>query len=229
MNLHKKELLLIGGAPKFGGDIYKYMAEIAKPEGEIGYIAFASTDDTILEAKKPKLEEEFGKYGIKVKYIEKEEDCYGLGIIYMGGGSQIKLRDGLKSTGIDELIRPAWKYGDVVLAGSSAGAMVLFWEMLGDDGDETFGRGSHDLVEGIGPMGGGFIIPHFNEWTQDEFKERVVREHGDKLIIGIDENTALRWRMGVCDVLGTGKVTLLGRSSGVFGPGEEFDLASTRD
>lgn len=228
MNPHKKELLLIGGRPKFGGDIYKYMAEIAKPEGEIGYIAFASTDDAIMEEKRPLLEEEFGKYGIKVRFIETAEDCYGLSIIYMGGGSQIKLRDELKATGIDELVRPAWKYGDVVLAGSSAGAQVLFWEMLADPGDDTFGRGSHELTDGIGPMSGGYAVPHFKEWVTEEFIERVSKEHSDKLIIGIDEDTALRWKMGVSDVIGTGKVTLMGRSSGVYGPGEEFDLASTK-
>jgi len=228
MNPHKKELLLIGGSPKFGDDIYKYMAEIARPEGEIGYIGFASTNDAIMEEKKSLLVEEFGKYGVKVRFIENEDDCLGLGIIYMGGGSQIKLRDELKSTGIDELIRPAWKYGDVVLAGSSAGAQVLFWEMLKDEAEATFGRGSHELTEGIGPMSGGYIVPHFNEWATDEFKERIVKEHGDKLIIGIDEDTALRWKQGVCDVLGSGKVTLLGRSSGVYEAGEEFDLGSTR-
>ena len=77
---HKKELLLIGGSPKLGGDIYKYMAETAEPEGEIGYIGFASTDDAIMAQKKPLIKEEFGKYGIKVRFIESEEDCYGLGI-----------------------------------------------------------------------------------------------------------------------------------------------------
>lgn len=224
MNLHKKELLLIGGSPQFGGAIYKYMAEIAKPEGEIGYIGFASTDDVIHAEKKPLLEEEFCKYGIKVRFIESEEDCYGLGIIYMGGGDQNKLRDELKRTKIDELIRPAWKYGDVVLAGSSAGAMVYFWEMIADP-DE--GAGSVDLTEGVGPMGGGLVVPHFNLCTKD-YIHTLTKEHGDKLIIGIDENTALRWCRGACDVLGSGKVTLLGRSSGVFGPGEEFDLASTK-
>lgn len=222
---HKKELLLIGGSPKLGGAIYKYMAEIAEPEGEIGYIAFASTDDAILKEKKPLLEAEFAQYGIAVRHIDKEEDCYGLGIIYMGGGSQIKLRDQLKASGIDELIRPAWKYGDVVLAGSSAGAQVLFWEMLADEAEETFGRGSSELTEGIGPMSGGYIVPHFAQWATQEFKDRVVKEHGDKLIIGIDEDTALRWRKGVCDVIGTGKVTLMGRSEGVYGPGETFELS----
>lgn len=224
MNLHKKELLLIGGSPQFGGDIYKYLSEVAKPEGEIGYIGFASTNDAVLAEKKPLLEEEFGKYGIKVRFIDKEEDCYGLGIIYMGGGSQVKLRDELKSTKIDELFRPAWKYGDVVLAGSSAGAMVLFWEMLSDP---EFDPERVDLTEGVGPMAGGIMMPHWNV-TKQSVRDSLVETHGDKLIIGIDENTALRWKMGVCDVLGTGKVTLLGRSGGVFGPGEEFDLASTR-
>ncbi len=224
MNPHKKELLLIGGSPVFGGDIYRYMAEIAKPEGEIGYIGFASTDDAILAEKKPLLEEEFGKYGVKVRFIKTEDDCYGLSIIYMGGGSQIKLRDELKATGIDELVRPAWKYGDVVLAGSSAGAMVLFWEMLLDP---EFDPERVDLTEGIGPMAGGIVMPHW-DITKQYVRDNLVAAHSDKLIIGIDENTALRWKMGTCDVLGTGKVTLLGRSSGVYGPGEEFDLASTK-
>lgn len=224
MNLHKKELLLIGGRSVLGGEIYEYMAEIARPEGEIGYISFASTDDAKLAEKKPLLEKEFGRHGIKVRFIEKEEDCYGLGIIYMSGGSQIKLRDELKATGIDELIRPAWKYGDVVLAGSSAGAMVLFWEMLLDP---ELDPERADLTEGIGPMAGGVVMPHWDV-TKESVKDNLVKAHGDKLIIGIDENTALRWRMGTCDVLGVGKVTLLGRSSGIYGAGEEFDLGSTR-
>ncbi len=224
MNPHKKELLLIGGSPQFGGDIYKYLAEIAKPEGEIGYISYASTDGAMLAEKKLLLEEEFGKYGIKVRFIKTEEDCYGLSILYMGGGSQIKLRDELKANKIDELVRPAWKYGEVVLAGSSAGAMVLFWEMLLDP---EFDPDRVDLTEGIGPMAGGIVMPHWDV-TKQSVKDNLLKTHSDKLIIGIDENTALRWKMGVCDVLGTGKVTLLGRSSGIYGPREEFDLGSTR-
>ena len=218
---HKKELLLIGGSPQFGGEIYKYMAEIAKPEGEIGYIPFASTDDAMLAEKKPLLEAEFARYGVKIRFIESEDDCYGLGIIYMGGGSQIKLRDELTSTGIDELVRPAWKYGDVVLAGSSAGAMVLFWEMLLDP---EFNPERVDLTKGIGPMAGGIVMPHW-DITKQHVKHNLATTYPDKLIIGIDENTALRWRKGVCDVIGTGKVTLMGRSEGVYGPGETFELS----
>lgn len=224
MNLHKKELLLIGGHPQIGGDIYEYLVELAKPEGKIGYIGFASTDDARWAEKLRIVTEWFGAKAIKVVDIQSEDDCYGLGVVFMQGGKPSKLLNKMKETGIDELLRPAWKYGDVVLTGSSAGAMVLFWEMLKETDDQL----GTDLQPGMGPMSGGFIVPHFDTRLSDEYKRELVEKHGDKLIIGIDENTALRWRMGVCDVLGMGKVTLLGRSSGVFGPGEEFDLGSTR-
>lgn len=225
MNPHKKELLLIGGHPEIGGEIYEYLAELAEPEKAVGYIGFASTDEARWAEKLRLVTEWFAGKGIKVVDIQSTEDCYDLGVIFMQGGNPSKLVKELKETGIDELVRPAWKYGDVVLAGSSAGAMALFWEMLSETDDQL----GTDLQPGMGPMGGGFVIPHFNEWATEEFKARVIKEHPGKLIIGIDENTALRWRMGVCDVLGTGKVTLMGRSKGVFGPGEEFDLASTRE
>lgn len=224
MNPHKKELLLIGGHPKVGGKIYEYLAELAKPEGKIGYIGFASTDEARWAEKLRVVTEWFGTKDIEVVDIQSEDDCYGLGVVFMQGGSPSKLLDKMKDTGIDELLRPAWKYGDVVLTGSSAGAMVLFWEMLEESDDEL----GTDLQPGMGPMSGGFVVPHFDNRVSSELKQGLVKKHADKLIIGIDEDTALRWKMGVCDVIGTGKVTLMGRSSGVYGPGEEFHLGSTR-
>lgn len=224
MNLHKKELLLIGGHPKVGGEIYEYLAELAEPEGKIGYIGFASTDEARWAEKLRVVTEWFGAKGVAVVDVQSEEDCYGLGVVFMQGGNPAKLTAKMKETGIDELLRPAWKYGDVVLTGSSAGAMVLFWEMLktNSEGIES------DLQPGMGPMGGGFVVPHFDTRVSNELKQELIDKHSDKLIIGVDEDTALRWRMGTCDVLGMGKVTLLGRSSGVYGAGEEFDLGSTR-
>ncbi len=218
---HKKELLLIGGHPEFGGEIYEYLAELAAPEKAIGYIGFASTNEARWAEKLRIVTEWFGQKDIKVVDIQSTEDCYGLGVIFMQGGDPGKLVAKLKETGIDELIRPAWKYGDVVLTGSSAGAMALFWDMLktNPEGIES------DLQPGMGPMGGGFVLPHLDTLVSDQLKQQILDKHSDKLIIGIDENTALRWRKGVCDVLGSGKVTLLGRSEGVYGPGETFELS----
>lgn len=222
--MHKKELLLIGGHPEHGGEIYKYLAELAKPEGKLGYIGFASTDEVRWAEKLRMVTEWFGSKGIEVVDIQSTDDCYGLGVVYMQGGDSGKLVRKLKEKKIDDLLRPAWKYGDVVLTGSSAGAVALFWDMLHEENDAQ----KPELVSGMGPMGGGFVVPHFDNRISDQFKKELVKRFSDKLIIGIDENTALRWKMGVCDVLGSGKVTLMGRSSGVYGAGEEFDLASTK-
>jgi len=218
---HKKELLLIGGHPEVGGEIYEYLAELAEPEKAIGYIGFASTDEARLAEKLRFVTEWFGGKGVKVVDIQSTEDCYDLGVIFMLGGDPAKLVAKLKETGIDELIRPAWKYGDVVLAGSSAGAMALFWEMLTTNPKAI----ESDLQPGMGPMSGGFVLPHMDTRVPDQLKQQILAKHNDKLIIGIDENTALRWRKGVCDVIGTGKVTLMGRSEGVYGPGETFELS----
>lgn len=221
MNDHKKELLLIGGHPQLGGEIYEYLAELAAPEKAIGYIGFASTDEVRWAEKLRVVTEWFGAKGIKVVDIQTKDDCYDLGVIFMQGGSPSKLLNGLQHTGIDELIRPAWKYGDVVLTGSSAGAMVLFWEMLDETGDAL----GINLQSGMGPMSGGFVIPHFNTRVSNEYKRMLIEKHADKLIIGIDENTALRWRKGICDVIGSGKVTLMGRSEGTYASGETFELS----
>lgn len=225
MNPHRKELLLIGGRAQLGGDIHNYLAEVAKAEAAIGYIGFASTDDDWWREKLKLARDFYEPKGVKVVDVQTEEDCYGLGVVYMHGGWSRLLVDRLKETGIDKLLRQAWKAGDVVLVGSSAGAMALFWEMIDEDKDEKL---SPRLVEGIGPMGGGFVVPHYDTWAPKDVVEQLRLEHPDKLIIGIDENTALRWRRGICDVVGVGKVTLLGRSSGVYSAGEEFDLGSTR-
>ncbi len=216
-----KELVLIGGHPEPGGEIYRYMAEKARAEGEIGYIAFASDDP---EPKIASVTKAFDEFDIKVRVISNSDECYGLNIIYLGGGDPEKLVDKLKQTEIDQLLRPHWKKGDVVLSGSSAGAMALFWDML-REGSDT--QGETELVEGMGPMGGGFVVPHWDK-TDEHYKEKLAEAHPDKLIIGIDENTAMRWRNGVCDVLGAGSVEFKGRTRGIWHSGEEFDLSATR-
>jgi cyanophycinase-like exopeptidase len=223
MNPHKKELLLAGGRMDMGGALYEYLADLAKPEGKIGFIQFASTDHARAEQKLTEVTNFFASKDIEVVDVKSVDDCYGLGVVHMHGGNPQQLVSKMETTGIAELLRPAWKYGDVVLGGSSAGAMALFWDMLVDKDH----RLTADLMKGIGPMSGGLIIPHFDV-VDDELKRDIVAKNQGKLIIGVDENTTLRWRMGVCDVLGSGKVTLLGRSSGVYGAGEEFDLASTK-
>lgn len=216
-----KELVLIGGHPSEDGDIHRYLSTKARAEGEIGYIDFASSDSA---EKIAKFERTYDQYDIKVRHIKSPDDCYGLNVIFMGGGDQEKLVKELHETEIDQLLRPHWKSGDVLLAGSSAGAMVLFWDMLKDGADA---RSETELVQGMGPMGGAIVMPHWDK-TSEHYKEKLATDNDHMLIIGIDEDTALRWRNGVCDVLGVGSVEFMGRTRGIWHAGEEFDLSAAK-
>jgi cyanophycinase-like exopeptidase len=216
-----KELVLVGGHPSEDGDIHRYLATKARAEGEIGYIHFASSNPA---EKIAKMERTYDQYDIKVRIINEVDDCYGLSVVYMGGGDPEKLVKELRERKIDQLLRPAWKGGHALLAGSSAGAMALFWDMLPDGADV---KGETELVSGMGPMGGAVVMPEWNK-VSEHYKEKLAEDHAQMLIIGIDEDTALRWRNGVCDVLGMGSVEFKGRTRGIWHAGEEFDLSAAK-
>ena len=216
-----KELVLIGGQSDTDGDIHAYLAQKAQAEGQIGFIGFASDDPG---EKAAKLRPVYAKYNVGLKEVKKVEDCFGLSVIYFYGGDQEKLAKELRSTKLDELLRPQWKKGNVLLAGSSAGAMIVFRDMLPSEGDRK--AGLMDLIPGMGPMGGGFVVPHADT-TPREYKQKLAKAYPGACIIAIDENTALRWRNGMCDVLGVGQVELMGRSKGIFKSGREFELSAT--
>lgn len=120
--------------------------------------------------------------------------------IYLGGGSPLHLRSVLKATPAWEALCDAWRAGAVV-AGSSAGAMVLTDPMVDPRGGAfTLGLG---LVRQLA------VIPHFESWSHEKV-DRTVRLSGDGLVVaGIPERTALlREPDGSWRASGAGTVTL---------------------
>lgn len=109
------------------------------------------------------------------------------GFVYLGGGSPLHLRAVLKDTLLWAALREAWE-GGAVVAGSSAGAMVLTDPMVDPRGGAfTLGLG---LVTGLA------VIPHFPGWED----HRVARTVGlaaaglaaaGLAVVGIEERTAL--------------------------------------
>ena len=102
--------------------------------------------------------------------------------IYLGGGSPLHLRSVLKDTPLWSALVEAWD-GGAVLAGSSAGAMVLCDPMVDPRG------GAFTL--GLGLVNGLTVIPHANTWSHE--KARRTFELAPKVcaVVGIDEQTAL--------------------------------------
>jgi cyanophycinase len=102
--------------------------------------------------------------------------------IYLGGGSSMHLRSVLKGSLLWEALLEAWRDGAVV-AGSSAGAMVLTDPMVDSRGGAlTVGLG---MVENIA------VVPHFGQENAEKVHRSIALAAPGLPVVGIPERTAL--------------------------------------
>jgi cyanophycinase len=129
--------------------------------------------------------------------------------IYLSGGSPMHLRSVLKDSPVWNAIVEAWE-GGAVLAGASAGAMVLCDPMVDPRGGAfTLGLG---LVEQVA------LIPHHEEWDEDQARRTIELAPKGLPVVGIDTQTALiRDAEGAWRSEGAGRVV-------VFVDGKEADV-----
>jgi cyanophycinase len=129
--------------------------------------------------------------------------------VYLSGGSPMHLRSVLKDSPVWDALVEAWDSG-AVLAGASAGAMVLCDPMVDPRGGAfTLGLG---LVEQVA------LIPHHEEWDEDQARRTIELAPAGLPVVGIDTQTAL-----IRDVDGSWRTEGAGRVV-VFVDGKEADL-----
>ncbi len=120
--------------------------------------------------------------------------------IYLGGGSPMHLRSVLKDSPVWEALVGAWQDG-AVLAGSSAGAMVLCDPMVDPRG------GAFTL--GLGLMARMAIIPHHDTWSPEKAKRTIELSAPGVPLVAIDEKTAVILRPdGSWSMEGAGRVVV---------------------
>jgi cyanophycinase len=130
---------------------------------------------------------------------------------YLTGGSPMHLVSVLKETPLWDALVAAWHDG-AVLAGSSAGAMVLCDPMVDPRG------GAFTL--GLGLVAQLALIPHHERWSEEKAKRTIDLARADLPIAGIDSQTALlRDPDGSWRTAGAGEVV-------VFVNGEKADLGA---
>jgi cyanophycinase len=139
--------------------------------------------------------------------------------VYVAGGSVLHLRSVLKASPVWDAMVEAWSSG-AVLAGSSAGAMVL--------GDAMVDPRGGALTLGLGLLPQLAVLPHANNWSEEKTHRTVRLASRGLRIAAIDERTALvrapdgQWRKaGEGDVtiwLDGRRVGLDALASGTLGP-----------
>lgn len=102
--------------------------------------------------------------------------------VYLGGGSPMHLRSVLKASKVWEALLEAWRAGAVV-AGSSAGAMVLTDPMVDPRGGA--------LTVGLGMVEQLAVIPHFGHENAEKVHRSIALAAPGLPVVGIPERTAL--------------------------------------
>jgi len=102
--------------------------------------------------------------------------------VYLAGASPMHLRSVLKDTPTWDALVHAWQDGAVV-AGSSAGAMVLTDPMVDPRGGA--------FTVGIGVVAPLAVVPHADTWSDDKLHRTQVLAPKATPVAGIDERTAL--------------------------------------
>ena len=137
----------------------------------------------------------------------------GADVIYFTGGNPNHLLETLRDSQLLAAIGKAVEQG-AILAGSSAGAMVMGSVMRRPRADEW--------VTGLGIVEGICVMPHHERSNPDDVAAQIQERLSDSLtVFGIDAQTACLGEPGNWRVIGSGKVTVY-RQSGwhVYNCGE---------
>ncbi len=129
--------------------------------------------------------------------------------VYLSGGSPLHLRSVLKDSAVWDALVASWQHGAVV-AGSSAGAMVLTDPMVDPRGGA--------FTVGLGLVSQLAIVPNHDSWSPEKAHRTLELAPDGLPVVGIDERTAvIRASDGSWHSAGAGEVK-------VFVDGREASL-----
>ncbi|HJN87630.1 MAG: Type 1 glutamine amidotransferase-like domain-containing protein [Dehalococcoidia bacterium] len=140
------------------------------------------------------------------------QSSQGAGVVYFTGGSPDHLLATLRDSALLKTLLAAVDQG-AVLAGSSAGAMVM--------GSHMRRPGGGDWVEALGIVPGIAVLPHHESRDPAEVSRQLRSQSPAGLtVLGIDARTGCLGRPGRWQVVGQGKVIVYrGADWAVYGPG----------
>lgn len=129
-------------------------------------------------------------------------------LIWIPGGDQNRFMTAIEGTGLDEVIRQAYRRGAIV-GGTSAGAAVMSEYMMTGEADLTsLLAGKTELKKGLALWPEAIIDQHFLKRQRNNRLLSAVLERPNLVGVGIDEATAVIVRDGKFEAVGRSNVVV---------------------
>jgi cyanophycinase len=131
--------------------------------------------------------------------------------VFITGGDQSRLKNMLAGTMLLNVLKERYTNEDFILAGTSAGAMIMSEYMIDTgESEEALRKGNINLSEGLEFLPGTIIDTHFMQRGRISRLTEALLMRSDCTGIGICEDTALVITKGdEIRALGSGSVTII--------------------
>lgn len=186
----------------------------------IGIIPCASQEPSVVGDRYYQIFKEMGAPQVQILDIRQPKECDEerwlniLGTctgIFVTGGDQLRLRDLIGGSKFIAAIKQRIGIGNLVMAGTSAGAAIVGEKMIsGGSSGESPNQSLVDLTDGLGIFPELLVDQHFHNRNRMARLMSAIAAHPDKLGIGIDEDTCAAFENdGTFEVLGKGTITII--------------------
>lgn len=144
-------------------------------------------------------------------------------VVLFSGGNQSKISHIFRATKAHELIHDRFLHDEFIIAGTSAGAVVMAEEMIaGGRNNNVLKRNDLKMGKGLGLMKDVIFDSHFIRRGRFGRLAEAVALFPDKLGIGLGEDTGVIIKEGnICETIGSGMVVLF--------DGSNFDYNESRN
>lgn len=221
--LKKTAILVIGGAEDkvHGREIlHTFFERAGGSDAQIAIVPCASREPAAIGSRYQRIFEEMGAKAIQLMDIRDRsqgedpiwenylKSCTG---VFMTGGDQVRLCGLLADTPLIDQLRQRAQLGQIVLAGTSAGAAVMGYHMIAGGGSgESPNRSLVDMATGLGFLPDVIVDQHFHNRNRMARLMSAVAIQPERIGIGIDEDTcALFESDSQLRVIGKGTVTII--------------------
>jgi cyanophycinase len=186
----------------------------------IGILPCASQEPSVVGDRYYQIFRRMGAIEINILDIRNRYECdterwfdllAGCTGVFVTGGDQLRLCDLIGGSKFMTSIEQRIHLGEIVLAGTSAGAAIMGEKMIsGGSSGESPNQLLVDLTDGLGIFPELLVDQHFHNRNRMARLMSAIAAHPDKLGVGIDEDTCAAFRGdGTFEVLGNGTVTII--------------------